>query len=135
MTIWPVLLLAVRAEGRRRLPDGEEPQWFSEMNFSPKGQPGLKASQPTFYVQFPLPAFNVWWLLWWVVDWNASGEGRVMVSGISSWWALFSEIEFDISLGAQSTGQSNLAINWHLLSSPPTPTPTQNLSLSADAKW
>lgn len=58
-----------------------------------------------------------------------------MVSGISSWWALFSEIEFDISLGAQSTGQSNLAINWHLLSSPPTPTPTQNLSLSADAKW
>lgn len=53
----------------------------------------------------------------------------LLISGIASWWALFSKIKFDISLGAQRTEQSNLDMNWHLFPS------TQNLSLRAIVKW
>lgn len=40
------------------------------------------------------------------------------MSGISSWWALFSKIKFGVSLGAQSTEQSSLGTKRHLFPPP-----------------
>lgn len=90
-------------------------------------------SQPTFYVQSPLPTFNLWCLLGWVMgDQGAFGKKTnqgSLISGISSSWALFSKIKFDISLGPQSTEQSNLDVNRHLCPH------SQSLSVRAIVEW
>lgn len=80
---------------REKTSDGEEPRWFIEMSFNSKGEPGVKASLSQLLTCNPLSPHLCLMSALWVIDWNASGKRSILlISGISSWWTLFSEIKF-----------------------------------------
>lgn len=58
VNIWPLLLLAIRSEGRRLLMARSHRDLSRRVSI-PKGSSSEGLSQPTFHVQSPLPTFNI----------------------------------------------------------------------------